>query len=347
MWDGVIIRQVNLDRESEVAAVRAFLDRFSLRFDTSVDYTIALFKDETMVATGSLSGEVLRNFAVDETLQGEGLTATIISELMREAGARGVYHYFIFTRPDKAFLFASLGFNEIARAEPHAAVLESGIGSVNQYCEDLIRQTDFLPRQNRAAIVVNCNPFTLGHLSLIKRAAAQHNVIVFVVSEDRSLFPFADRLRLIREGVFGLSNVAVVPGGKYIISAATFPSYFTRESETVVAQTRLDITLFATRIAPALGIRARFVGEEPYCEITSAYNQAMSDILPLNGIEFNVIQRADVDGDIISASKVREAIRSADWKTVELMVPATTLAYLTSDQAKPVIERIGQTESRH
>ena len=125
MWDGVIIRQVNLDRESEVAAVRAFLDRFSLRFDTSVDYTIALFKDETMVATGSLSGEVLRNFAVDETLQGEGLTATIISELMREAGARGVYLYFIFTRPDKAFLFASLGFNEIARAEPHAAVLES------------------------------------------------------------------------------------------------------------------------------------------------------------------------------------------------------------------------------
>jgi [citrate (pro-3S)-lyase] ligase len=347
MWDGAVIRRVNLNRQGEVAAVRSFLDRFTLGFDESVDYTLALFKDETMVATGSLAGEVLRNFAVDETHRGEGLSATMLSELMREAAARGTYHYFIFTRPEKSDLFASMGFTEIARAEPHAAVLESGIGSIKQYCEDLARQTEFLPQQNRAAIVMNCNPFTLGHLALIKRAASTHNVVLFVVSEDKSLFPFADRFRLIREGVSGLSNVAVVPGGKYIISAATFPGYFTRESETIVAQTRLDITLFAARIAPPLRIKARYVGEEPYCEITSAYNQAMADILPANDIEFIIIPRADVDGEIISASKVREAIRTGDWKTVGAMVPETTFDYLMSDQAHTVIDRIRQCKSRH
>lgn len=172
MWNNTTLRRINLKRPSEVADVRRFLERFGLSFDAIVDYTVALYREDAIVATGSLAGEVLRNFAVDETLQGEGLTATVISELMREAATRGVYHYFIYTRPQKAHLFASLGFVEIARAEPFAALLESGLGSIQQYCGDLQRQTSCLPLENRAAIVMNGNPFTLGHLALVRAAAS-------------------------------------------------------------------------------------------------------------------------------------------------------------------------------
>ena len=347
MWDNTTLRRINLRRSSEVAHVRRFLERFGLSFDAAVDYTVALYREETIVATGSLAGEVLRNFAVDEAMQGEGLTATVISELMREAAARGVYHYFIYTRPQKAHLFASLGFAEIARAEPFAALLESGLGSIQQYCRDLQQQTSCLPLESRAAIVMNGNPFTLGHLALVRAAAARSNVILFVVSEDRSIIPFADRFRLIRQGVEELPNVVVIPGGKYLISAATFPGYFTRENETVTAQTRLDATLFAARIAPALGIKTRYAGEEPYCEVTDAYNKAMADIFPAYGLQLQVMARAEANGEAISASQVRAAIRRDDWPTVAELVPATTLAYLRSKQAQAVIEQIKTSDSRH
>lgn len=347
MWDSAIIRHVNLKNESEVTAVRRFLERFSLRFDASVDYTVSLYKGEDMVATGSFAGEVMRNFAVDEALQGEGLTATVLSELIREAASRGIYHYFIYTRPQKAHIFASLGFKELVRAEPYAALLESGIGSIDQYCKDLVARTKFLPDHNRAAIVMNCNPFTLGHLALIKQAASQHNVILFIVSEDRALFPFEERFRLVKEGVADLPNVAVIPGGKYIISAATFPGYFTKESETVAAQTRLDATLFAKRIAPALGIQARYVGEEPYCQVTAAYNQALADTLPAYGLKLCVMERAEFNGELISASKVREAIRQDDWALVKQMVPESTFAFLTSEESQPLICRVKNSLSRH
>lgn len=345
-WDSTIIRKVNLKKEKEVAAISDFLARFQLRFDTIPDYTIALIKDDRIVGTGSLAGDVLRNLAVEGELQGEGLLATIVTELIREAGVRGIFHHFIYTKPSTAPLFTALGFSEIARADL-ASVLEGGISSIQNYLDNLKRETAALPMENRAALVVNCNPFTKGHLALVEKAAKEHNVIVFVVSEDRSLFPFADRLRLVSEGVRHLQNVVVVTGGKYIISAATFPAYFSREEDIVAAQTRLDATIFASRIAKALGITTRFVGEEPYCAVTATYNQAMAEVLPHYGIALQVIPRVEVAGEIISASKVRDAIRNDDKSLLEAMLPPTTLAFLNSDAALPVIAKIKATDSRH
>ncbi len=46
-----------------------------------------------------------------------------------------------------------------------------------------------------------------------------------------------------------------------------------------------DIAIFAEKIAPQLGIKYRFVGEEPNDEVTNEYNLAMKRILPKSGIE--------------------------------------------------------------
>lgn len=345
-WDNTVVRRVNLNSAKEVAKISDFLSRFQLRFDTLPDYTVSLIREERIIGTGSLAGDVLRNIAVDSQLQGEGLLATIVTELTREAAARGIFHHFIYTKPSAATLFAALGFEEIARTEL-AAVLEGGMGSITKYLENLKKETAHLPQENRAALVVNCNPFTKGHQAVIAKAAEAHNVIVFVVSEDRSLFPFSDRLRLVKSGVSHLPNVAVVTGGKYIISAATFPAYFTREEDIVVAQTRLDATVFASRIAPALNIKTRFVGEEPYCAVTATYNQALAEVLPAYGMSLQIIPRIEALGSIISASKVREAIKTGDRALLESMLPATTLEYLDSESAVPVIAKIKAATSRH
>lgn len=331
-----------------MAAVAAFLEGYGLSFDGSVEYTIALYRQENIIATGSIAGKVLRNIAIQQDLQGEGLLSSIVSLLLQEQNRRGIYHNFIYTLPDKAHLFAGLGFSEIVRAEPYAAILEMGIGSVEKYCEKIRKAAAQLPLGNAAALVVNCNPFTLGHKAVIGQAARENEtVIVFVVSEDRSLFPFPDRYRLVREGVAEYANVVVVPGDDYIISAATFPGYFTRDDEVITAQTRLDATLFAKRIAPAVGISARYVGQEPYCPVTNAYNQALLDILPQHGIRVQVMERITVGGEIISASKVRAMLRSGDWEGVRKLVPDTTYNYLISAEAQPVLAKIRESSSRH
>ena len=342
------IEYVNLERERDVAEIRQFLERFGLGFEADAAFTVALRdQDGKLVGTGSSQGEVLRNVAVDESIQGAGLTATILSTLMQDMARKGTMHYFIFTRPEKAFLFANLGFTEIARAEPYAALLESGLGSVAAYCEGVAAEAAHLP-EGRGALVINGNPFTRGHRALIEKAASEcPGVIVFVVSEDRSLFPFGDRLALIREGVADLKNVAVVAGGKYIISAATFPTYFTREQDQVTAQTRLDVALFAGQIAPRLGITDRYIGEEPYCEVTAAYNEVMRDLLPAAGVAVHVVPRFAVDGEIVSASTVRDLIRADDWTRLEKLVPPVTLAYLRSGKNQAILDTIRSTNTRH
>lgn len=348
MADDLEERKINLGSENEKKQVAAFLESFQLRFDEEVDYTIALFRRGEIVAAGSLSGYVLRNIAVAETLQAEGLMTTIVSRLICELWRRGYEHYFVYTQPDKSGIFQSLGFTEIGRALPYAVLLESGVGSVPDYCGYIRKETAGLKGEQRAAAVVNCNPFTLGHRALIAQAAEENEgVIVFVVAEDRSLFPYVHRLRMVQAGLAGLGNVAVVKGEKYIISGATFPGYFTRDEERALAQTSLDADVFGRNIARALRITKRYVGEEPYCRLTAGYNQAMLRVLPAHGVEVKIIPRLAVDGEIVSASQVRELIRRERWSRIRELVPPSTYDYLVSPGLAAVIEKIKGSNSRH
>lgn len=349
--------ELGYPRANDVAQLQdvgRFLSRFGLGFDSAVDFTVTLRKkvgedggNGELVATGSFAGETLRNIAIDEMYQGEGLTATILNELVQEQARRGIMHSMIFTKPAAATRFAALGFKEIARAEPWAVLLEGGLGSIDEYLEGVKREAAKLPPR-RGAIVVNCNPFTLGHKGLVEYAAAREDgLIVFVVQEDKSLFPFADRFQLVKGGLSHLKNVIVVPTGIYMVSSATFPTYFTREERLVEAQTRLDISLFAKRIAPALGIVRRYVGEEPYCAVTEAYNQAMRELLPESGIGFNIINRITSNDIVISASTVRECIRNDDWEGVRALVPDITWEYLRSPSRSGLMEKIKRSPGRH
>ncbi|MCE5287109.1 MAG: [citrate (pro-3S)-lyase] ligase [Pelosinus sp.] len=351
LWDNIEKRDVNLASNKDVLAVQNFLSRFDLTFaPEQIEYTTVFLRNEKIVATGSLAGEVLRNIAVDESLQGEGVTASVVSELITQAVQRSRYHYFIFTKPDKSHLFGGLGFNEIARVEPYCVLLESGLGSIKSFCQNLAKQAAVLPAGKRAALVMNCNPFTLGHKALIEKAAAENEaVIVLVVSEENSAFPFAVRKQLIEAGVKEYNNVLVIPGGGYVISAATFPGYFTKGEATILAQTRLDAAIFGKYIAPALKIQKRYIGEEPYCPTTRTYNEALQEVLPAFGIEVCQTPRFGTE-QAISASEVRSLIRCGDdisLAKISSMVPSTTYEFLLSEEAKPILAKIRANVSRH
>jgi [citrate (pro-3S)-lyase] ligase len=181
------------------------------------------------------------------------------------------------------------------------------------------------------SIVMNCNPFTLVHRYLVEQAASQvDKLYIFVVEEDKSFFPFKDRMELVKKGVGDIPNVAVVPSGKFIISQTTFADYFGKESITEDKQidASQDVEIFATQIAPALDINVRFAGTEPLDYVTSEYNKQMAEILPKYGVEFREIKRKADDTNVISASRVRAALKDKDFDAIAALVPRTTLDYL-------------------
>ena len=182
------------------------------------------------------------------------------------------------------------------------------------------------------AIVMNCNPFTNGHLYLIESAAKEvDNLIVFVVEEDKSYFKFKDRLSLVIENTNHIDNVVVVPGGRFVISTDTFPDYFVKEySSEVSINACHDLDIFAEYIAPRANISVRFVGEEPYCNTTSQYNRQMQHILPQYGIRVRVFERKAFAGDTISASLVRKYLSEGRYEDIREIVPPKTFAFLNS-----------------
>ena len=180
------------------------------------------------------------------------------------------------------------------------------------------------------SIVMNCNPFTLGHRYLIEESAKKvTSLIIFVVEEDKSFFPFEDRIELVRKGTQDLPNVTVVPSGGFIISQQTFGAYFEKElnKEQQIDPTN-DVEIFASSIAPSLGITIRFAGEEPLDYITQQYNDTMARVLPRYNIDFEVIPRKESDGEVISASRVRTLLKEKDFEGISKIVPEKTLEYL-------------------
>ena len=185
--------------------------------------------------------------------------------------------------------------------------------------------------KSNGAIVMNCNPFTYGHRYLIEYAAKQvDRLYIFVVEEDKSFFLFTDRFEMVKNGVNGLDNVVVVPSGKFIISAYTFPEYFmkdyVKEKEFDVS---LDVETFCRYIAPRLNISTRFAGEEPFDPVTRNYNESMKKILPEHGMKFVEIPRLSLDDKrVINATKVRELLKNKEYNALKEYVPDNTYKIL-------------------
>jgi len=330
-----------------MAQVDALLAQEGISRDKNLDYTCGIYdEDFRVIATGSCFGNTLRCFAVDHSHQGEGLLNEIISHLIDYQAGRGNIRLFLYTKPGTAKFFGDLGFYEIARVPDRLVFMENRRDGFSAYLSALEKdKKDGVS----AAIVMNANPFTLGHQYLVEQAAAQCDALhLFVVSEDASLIPAAVRKRLVREGVGHLPNVILHDCGPYMISSATFPSYFLKDSDTVIeSQARLDVQIFL-RIAETLGITARYVGEEPTSQVTGLYNRVMADTLPRAGIACHILPRKQLNGQPISASTVRQAIKTGDGALLRTLVPQTTWDWLQSPEAAPVIQRIkGESDVVH
>ena len=329
-------------------AIDKLLAEEGIKRDPNLDYTCAMYDEEgEIIATGSCFANSLRCLAVSSAHQGEGLMNAIVTHLINGQYERGNPHIFLYTKCNSAKFFQSLGFYEIARIEGKLVFMENQRKGFANYLANLAACVPELkPEQKIAAIVMNANPFTLGHQYLVEKASRENDVVyLFVVSEDKSLVPFAVRKQLVQVGVAHLPNVHCLDTDSYMISSATFPSYF-QENENAVIESNvlLDLQIFS-QIANALGIQRRYVGDEPFSRVTNLYNQIMQAELPKVGIECVVVPRKANEGQAISASSVRAAIQAGDFAKVSAMLPESSYQFLLSAEGQKVVQRIQQAEN--
>lgn len=346
--------------------IEAFLKRNALRIDDMNYYAAVLDDDGEMIAGGGLKDDVIKCVAVDDAHKGEAIANTLVSHLISHANQEGYSCIKLFTKPKNRQLFESLSFRLLAEA-PEAILMETGIGGIsntvdalkkikeeskkykeyNKECKEDSKEcrenTSYLTTstphhltttmQPTGCIVMNCNPFTLGHRYLVESASRMvEHLFVIVVREDRSAFSYQERKAMVTAGTADLKNVTVCDGSEYAISNTTFPTYFLKRlSDATDTQILLDLDLFRRHIAPALGAEVRFVGTEPTDELTRRYNELMMESLGKDHVV--EIPRLENGGVAVSASRVRRAMESNSLKEAAQLVPPTTLPYIIAHLA--------------
>lgn len=322
---------MNIESISDLGGVKKkywidFLRNAGLEPDDNCEQTVLLWDDGKLIGTGSRQDNLLKCIAVDPSRQGEGLMASIITSLRQDAFAQGHRHLFLYTKPTNEYLFRSLFFYPVAKTAD-VLLMEDRKDGIRNFLDSL--PTPATGSQIGAA-VMNCDPFTLGHQYLIESAAAEcDHLYVFVLSEDKGLFNATERMEMVKAGSAHLSNVTVLPTGPYLISSATFPTYFLKDRDQAESiHCLLDIEIFCKHFASKFGITRRYVGTEPLSKLTNLYNDALKTHLTTRNIELQQIPRLEQDGAPISASAVRKHLQDADWDALASIVPPTTLACL-------------------
>lgn len=334
--------------------IEMFLQTNGLRYD-DVDYYAAIVDESSdeMIAGGGLKGSVIKCVAVADGHKGEAVANVIVSHLIAKANAEGCQCVKLYTKPNNRQLFESLSFRLIAES-PNAILMETGVGGIEKYSEELRVKSEELgvkseelkndesvvsnARKPIGVIVMNANPFTLGHRFLVEQSSELvERLYVVVVREDCSMFSYNERKAMVSQGVRDIGNVVVVDGSDYAVSAATFPTYFLKQlSDATDTQIILDLDLYRRRIAPALGATIRFFGSEPTDPLTRRYNELMHQQLGEEHV--HEIQRKQQEGSAISASRVRKAMMEGClWEAIQL-VPPTTIPYIIGHLASMALQ---------
>lgn len=322
--------------ENDIREITEYLDEHGVSYDNP-EKTYVIRDKGKIIATGSVDGNILKYFFTTEEYKGQGTMAIIFNALLNYLIEKGIDSFFVFTTPNNINIFKSLGLKEVYSTED-VSLFEGGFYNYDRWIKKVKYELGE-KKATRGSIIMNCNPMTLGHKYLIEKALdTVDELIIFLVEEDKSVFPFEDRYSIIREETRGYEGLKVLASGPYIISQATFPTYFLKEEDDMLeVYTNLDGSIFANRIGEDLEIDIRFLGTEPEDRVTGQYNKSLKNILEKNNIDVQIIDRIKKEDDVISASKVRHLLKKGKLEQSFDYLPEATISYLKSEKGKEII----------
>ena len=176
------IREVVLEEEKN--KLISFLRSNNLDYEHDITYSILVYDGDKIIATASIANNVMKCFSVDKEYKGHNITNPMFHHLVNELKNRNIYNYFVFTSPKNEKVFQSLNMKRIVKTM-NTTLLEGG-----DYISEVLHELKLeykISKNKKAAVIINANPMTNGHLYLIETAAKENKeLLVFVVSEDLS-----------------------------------------------------------------------------------------------------------------------------------------------------------------
>ncbi|QEH61436.1 [citrate (pro-3S)-lyase] ligase [Spiroplasma chinense] len=324
-----VFEKINLDSKIWKNKIENFLEKFKLKY-TDVDLTIVVTENNSIVAVCSKKNNLIKNIAIDEKHWGENISNTLITMVMKEIFQQGYDSAMVVTKVENKKIFASLNFKLIYQNE-RISFLSSNDKDYLSY-KEMIQNLDY--KNKTAFIILNANPFTLGHEHLVETASKENDIVYLIpVLEDISFFSTDERTEIILKNITKFSNVELLKGTQYLISNNLFPSYFLKSTEeSIKEQSQLDANIFCDLIGKNFSKVTRYVGEEPYSKTTEIYNNIIKEELNQRNIKLKIIKRLEKNNVAVSASIVRECIFKNDLETIKKMVSKETFEIISQEK---------------
>ncbi|GAM77853.1 citrate (pro-3S)-lyase ligase [Vibrio ishigakensis] len=189
--------------------IKELLDKQGLRYENDAEYFCTAHTAEGELAgCVGLAGNIIKYFAIQDAFKGEGLSRSMVTEVLLTAHQLGRKSLSIFTTPDKVAIFESMGFTPLTSLNRDSVLLINRPDKLQQVQNEL--STHGVSGDKIGAIVMNANPFTKGHAYIAEQAASQCDWLhIFVVSENDQEFSFADRFAMVKQGTAHISNITV------------------------------------------------------------------------------------------------------------------------------------------
>ncbi len=313
-----------------------------LSYEDTVTNTALLYDAQGLLATASYEGRVIKMVAVRAGEMGQDHMAKVLSFILKTLADENITHTFVYTTLDKKAYFEPFGYRFFAHTD-HVALGERG-GDITHVLTQQAQSLNVL--EDVGCVVINANPLTLGHAHLIDTLAKNHQTgLVFVVAEDHSVFPFKTRFSLVETYVQKYPHLTVLSTGPYLVSKASFPSYFLSDEAAQTSQhATLDVAIYEGYFKPIFNLKKRYVGEEPFSHTTALYNEVMEATLEDHLV---IIPRLTLNATPISASEVRRRLKTGDLHTVSAFLPEHVTQFLASKEGSEILARLRTRHDRH
>ncbi|MBZ7986895.1 GNAT family N-acetyltransferase [Campylobacter canadensis] len=317
-----MIFKINLNDNKQKLLLIDFIKANSLEFSDEIDLAFVVFYKDKIIACICKFKLMIKYVIIDKEHQKENIFSLLLNTMITYAKEQNINTLRLCTCKHNAIKFQNFSFRLLCTSK-ELCLLEYGYSLFDEFINNIRAKLD--TNKSYTSIVMNANPFTLGHKYLIDCALKHNeNLILFIVSEDKSFFTFKERFMIVKENLKKYKNILIFPSGDYIISNATFSTYFLKQ-DINLAKSYLDAKIFSSLIAPCLNIKSRFVGSEPNCKVTNAYNMALKECFKEDNLDLFELSRISINNKIISASLIRKYIAENNFNEIKKYLSDTSL----------------------